>query len=197
MHRRRGASGGVGRARGRRRAAASIAAHAAHRSSAPRVATRTPGCAPRRWRRERAPAASGGHAAMAREVTTRPAPPPSCVTWLTRPETWLLSRACCPRPPWCSPCSRLPTLGQRHQCLTLRGPAAALHASLSPRRICTCNLHYSKSVSDYILFRSCLLTRLELSISCCFHPKSNSFIFYIIYMNWMSQTWAVKMTLFG
>lgn len=55
----------------------SIAAHAAQRrSSAPRVATRVPGLAPRRWRRERAPpAASGGHAAMAREVTvTRPAP---------------------------------------------------------------------------------------------------------------------------
>ncbi|CAG9783466.1 unnamed protein product [Diatraea saccharalis] len=61
----------------------SIAAHAAQRrSSAPRVATRVPGLAPQRWRRERAPpAASGGHAAMAREVTaTRPAPgrrPPS------------------------------------------------------------------------------------------------------------------------
>ncbi|CAF4843349.1 unnamed protein product [Pieris macdunnoughi] len=35
----------------------SIAAHAALRPSAPRVVTRVPGCAPRRWRRERAPAA--------------------------------------------------------------------------------------------------------------------------------------------
>ena len=36
----------------------------------------SPGLGPQRWRRERAPpAASGGHAAMAREVTaTRPAP---------------------------------------------------------------------------------------------------------------------------
>lgn len=83
--------------------------------SAPRVATRTPGCAPRRWRRERAPAASGGHAAMAREVTTRPplAPPtlrPLRRDWLTRPETWLLSW--CPRPLGL-PTSRPPTADRR------------------------------------------------------------------------------------
>lgn len=67
------ASGGFGRRRAASEAQARCRIDRRPRGaplSAPRVATRTPGCALRRWRRERAPAASGGHAAMAREVTT-------------------------------------------------------------------------------------------------------------------------------
>lgn len=66
----------------------------------------SPGLGPQRWRRERAPpAASGGHAAMAREVTeTRPAPSAAsallCNRWsLTRPETWWLSPRRSPHAP--------------------------------------------------------------------------------------------------
>lgn len=70
----------IGRRRPRMRVARSIAGHA-RRSTAPRVATRAPGLAPWPWRRERAPpAASGGHAAMAREVIRRrPLASPSCL----------------------------------------------------------------------------------------------------------------------